>query len=166
MSGKLKASPRRWWTGRNLLVAHIAFHVFFLFAYWLSIADILTTGEIDFIEIHMGGIFAGAISNHLVLLVLLAVHTLAVATLQWRKRRQREERQVNSGLSHMTAEEKLELLLDEVAELREAVHESSVIDKSGNGARSIDVLREQNQADQDELELVEYEVEQKEMQQQ
>lgn len=164
MSRKLKGSPRRWLTAWNLLFLHLVFHVVFLFGYWLSIVDILTTGSLDFIESHMSAVLAGATSNHFVLLFLLIIHAGVIASLKWRSRRQRQGaiKQVGSQLSHLTAEEKLELLLDEVAELRESLHE-----RSGDVPASNTEFRLRDDVQQADNELIareEYSVEERAVQ--
>ena len=152
MSRKLKARPHRWLTASNLLIAHVAFHILFVFGYWSSVAASLSFSDLDFFENHLLAFLLDASSNHLVLLLVLALHTLAVVANGWWKKRQgSENRQTDSELGHLTAEEKLELLLDEVVELREGLHKREADNQNRNADLASDRLRDGSQVDMDEL---------------
>ncbi len=153
MSRKLKGSPRRWLTASNLLIAHVAFHVIFVFGYWFSVAASLNFSDLDFFENHLLAFLSNASSNHLALLLVLVIHTLAVVANGWWKQRQQggENTQIDSELGHLTAEEKLELLLDEVVELREALHEREVVNQTRDPDLASERLRDHSQVDLDEL---------------
>ena len=153
MPRKRKASPQRRLTASNLLKAHVAFHIIFVFGYWFSLAATLSFANLDFFENHLLAFLSNASTNHLALLLILAIHTLVFVAKRWWKQRQQgsENRQVDAALGHLTAEEKLELLLDEVAELRESLHErddnAPPADTGFNAGR----LRDEAQQDDDEL---------------
>lgn len=153
MSRKLKASPQRRLTASNLLIAHVVFHIIFVFVYWFALAASLSFSGPDFFENHLLAFLSNASTNHLALLLILAVHTLLVVANRWWKRRQQssENRQVDSQLSHLTAEEKLGLLLDEVAELREALHERQVVNQTVRPDLASERLRNHSQVDLDEV---------------
>ncbi|MCY3779020.1 MAG: hypothetical protein OXG78_01810 [Chloroflexi bacterium] len=158
MSRKLKASPQRWLTASNLLAAHVAFHVLFVFGYWFSVAASLSFSGTDVIQNH-GAILSDMLSNHLGLLIILVIHTGAVAANKWWGQRQHRgaNEQFDSLDDHMTAEEKLELLLDEVVELREALHEGNVNAPPVYSDFSPQGRRDDVQHEEDELiELAEY----------
>lgn len=150
MSRKYKASPRRRLTAANLLIAHVALHIIFVFGYWFTLAANLSFGELNSVENYAAAL-SNALSIHLGLLCLLLVHASAVFAKKWWVRRQHrgEDSQVDSQLSHLTAEEKLELVLDEVAELREALHERSAADHAGRTDMSLGRLREQSEDDRE-----------------
>ena len=152
MSRKLKASPRRWLTASNLLMAHLAFHIIFVFGYWFSLAANLSVSGADVIQNH-AAILSDMLSNHLGLLVVLVIHTGAVAVNKWWGQRQHRgaKQQLGSLEDHMTAEQKLELLLDEVVELREALHEGNVNAPPATTDFSSQVLADDVQHEDDEL---------------
>ncbi len=152
MSRKLKASPRRWLTASNLLIAHIAFHVIFIFGYWFSVAASLSFADLDFFENHLLAFLSNASSNHLALLLVLAIHTLLVVANGWWKKRRHgaESSQFDTELGHLSAEEKLELVLDEVVELREALHEREVVTQTRDSDLASERLREYDLEPEDE----------------
>jgi hypothetical protein len=157
MPRKRKESPQRRLTASKLLKAHVAFHIIFVFGYWFSLAATLSFVDLDFLENHLLAFLSNASSNHLALLLVLAIHTLAVVANRWWKQRQQgsENRQVDAELGHLTAEEKLELLLDEVVELRETLHErdssAPAADTGFNAVR----LRDEAQLDDDGFDALE-----------
>ena len=167
MSRKIKASPWRRLTASNLLIAHVVFHIIFVFVYWFALAASLSFSERDFFENHLLAFLSNASSNHLALLLILAAHTLVIVANRWWKRRRQssENRQVDAALGHLTAEQKLELLLDEVAELREALHERETVDHADSPDMSLNRLREQSEDDLDVLiHAEEYQAEREESQ--
>lgn len=151
MSRKLKASPRGWLTASNFLIAHLAFHIIFVFGYWFSLAASLSFSDIDFIQNH-AVILSDMLTNHLGLLIVLVVHVGAFAANSWWSQRQHRgvNQQPDSIDDHMTAEQKLELLLDEVVELREALHEHRVATQADNPDLTAGRLRDHSQVDFDE----------------
>lgn len=162
MPRKLKGSPRPWLTASNLLIAHVAFHVIFVFGYWFSVAASLSLSDLNFFENHLFDFLSNASSNHLALLLVLIIHTLVVLANRWRKQRQQAagNRQVESELGHLTAEEKLQLLLDEVAELREALHDREVVNQTRNPDLAAERLRERDKEAEDKMVLLdEYQAE-------
>ena len=152
MSRKLKGSPRRWLTASNLLIAHVAFHVIFVFGYWFSLAASLSFTELNSVENYAAAL-SNALSNHLGLLSVLVIHASAVVAKNWWGRRQHRgaNQQYDSLDDHMTAEEKLELLLDEVVDLRETLHERNVNIPPANTDFSSQRLRDDVEHDDDEL---------------
>ena len=150
MSRKAKGMPRRWFTALNLLKAHLAFHIIFVFAYWFSFAAGLSFSETDFIPNH-AAVLSDMLTNHLGLLIVLVVHTGAfIAHNWWGKRQYRaSNQQFDSIDENMTAEQKLELLLDEVVELREALHEHGVGENGSDPELESSPLRGSSHADED-----------------
>ena len=162
MSRKHKENSRRWLTASNLFIAHVALHVIFVFGYWFSVIASLSFSGVDFLENHLLAFLTDAASNHLALLLILIIHTLVFVASRWWKQRQQggEIREYNEELGHLTAEEKLELLLDEVVELREAMHEREVANQTRNPDLAAQRLRERDQEAEDEMILLdEYQVE-------
>jgi len=153
MAHKAKGMPRRWLTARNLLLTHVAFHVVFVFGYWFSVAASLSFSDLNFFENHLLALLSNASSNHLALLLLLAIHTLLVVANGWWKQRRQdsENRQIDSELGHLTAEEKLELLLDEVVELREGLHRRDALLEDAEREAVPARLHEERPAKLDEL---------------
>ena len=162
MFRKLKTSPQRRSTALNLLIAHLVFHIIFVFVYWFALA-----ASLSFAELSSAGDYAAAISNaltnHLGLLCLLVVHASAVFAKKYWKRRQQnsENKQVDSALGHLTDEQKLELLLDEVAELREALHERDGSAPRAGTDFSAGRLRDEVQQDNESITLEEYRLKEK-----
>ncbi len=152
MSRKLKGSPRRWLTASNLLIAHLAFHVIFIFGYWFSVAASLSFADLDFFENHLLAFLSNASSNHLALLLVLAIHTLVVVANGWWKKRRHGavSSQFDTELGHLSAEEKLELVLDEVVELREVVSQTRNSDLASERLREHDLEPEDETLLQDE----------------
>lgn len=166
MSRKLKASPQRWLTASNLLIAHVALHIIFVFGYWFSLAARLSFSGADVIQNH-AAILSDMLSIHLGLLIVLVIHTGAVAANKWWGQRQHRgaNQQFYSLDDHMTAEQKLELLLDEVVELRETLHERNVNAPPANTDFSSHRLRDDVQHDDEELiALEEYRLREKALQ--
>lgn len=162
MSRKHKGNSRRWLTASNLLIAHVAFHVIFIFGYWFSVVASLSFSGVDFLENHLLAFLTDAASNHLALLLMLIIHTLVFVANRWWKQRQEggEIRQYSEELGHLTAEEKLELLLDEVVELRETLHDRDVVNQSRSPDLAAQRLRERDQESEHEMILLdEYQVE-------
>ncbi len=162
MSRKPKGNTRRWLTASNLLVAHVVFHVIFVFGYWFSVIASLSFSGVDFLENHLLAFLTDAASNHLALLLILIIHAIVFVANRWRKQRQQggEIRQYNEELGRLTAEEKLELLLDEVVELREALHDREVVNQTRNPDLAAQRLRERDQEAENEMILhEEYQVE-------
>ncbi len=153
MSRKLKGGSRRWLTASNLLIAHVVFHILFVFGYWFAVAASLSFSGPGFFENHLLAFLSNASSNHLALLLVLGIHTLVLVANRWWKRRQRggENRQIESELGHLTAEEKLELLLDEVVELREAMHDREDANRTRNPEMAAGRLREQDHETVDDI---------------
>ena len=130
----------------------------------MIIGATLSFSDLDFIENHLQSYLSNALSNHLALLLVLGFHTVIFIAYRWWKQRQQtsENRQISSELGHLTAEEKLELLLDEVVELREALHERRVVEQTVNHELSSGRPREHNHDETDEMILQEeYQAEQK-----
>lgn len=152
MSRKAKGMPRRWSTASNLLMAHLAFHIVFVFGYWFSLGASLSVAESNVIQNH-AAVLSGMLTNHLALLIVLVVHIGAVVANNWRRKRQHSvaNQQFESVDDHMTAEQKLELLLDEVVELREALYERGDDERVGYPEQKLDRLRGRNQADEDAM---------------
>lgn len=163
MSRKPKGNTRRWLAASNLFIAHVALHVIFVFGYWFSVIASLSFSGVDFLENHLLAFLTDAASNHLALLLILIIHTLVFVANRWWKQRQRggEIRQYNEELGHLTAEEKLELLLDEMVELREAMHERGVANHTRSPDLAAQRLRERDKKEaEDEMILPEeYQVE-------
>ncbi|MCY4063156.1 MAG: hypothetical protein OXG53_12360 [Chloroflexi bacterium] len=143
-------------TASNLLVAHVAFHVIFVFGYWFSVIASLSFSGLDFLENHLLAFLTDAASNHLALLLVLIIHTLVFVANRWRKQRKQggEISQYNEEFGHLTAEEKLELLLDEVVELREAMHDREVVNQTRNPDLAAQRLRERDQEAEEEMILL------------
>lgn len=152
MSQKLKASPHRWLTASNLLMAHLAFHIIFVFGYWFSFAARLSFSNTDVIQNHPA-ILSDMLTNQLGLLIVLVIHIAAVvANNCWGQGRHRgASKQPDSIDDHMTTEGKLELLLDEVVELREALHKHKVVERAENPGLASGRLRDHNQVDLNEM---------------
>lgn len=152
MAQKRKASPHRWWKASNLLRAHIVFHIIFVFGYWFSLAARLSFSGSDVIQNH-AAVLSDMLTNHLGLLIVLAIHFGAVVFNNWWGQRQdrRANQQFGAIDEHMGAERKLELLLDEVVELREALHEQRVVERADNPDLAGDRLRDHDQVDIDEM---------------
>lgn len=152
MSRKLKASQRRWLTASNFLIAHLAFHITFVFAYWFSLAARLSFSDTGFIQNH-AVILSDMLTNHLGLLIVLIVHIGAVVANNWWGQRQHRgaSQQQDFIDDHMTAGQKLELLLDEVVDLREALHEHRGAARADNPDLTSGRLRDHSQVDFDEM---------------
>lgn len=152
MPRKAKGTPRPWLTASNLLIAHLAFHVIFVFGYWFSLAAGLSFSNTDIFQNH-AAVLSDMLTNHLGLLIVLVIHAGAVVASKWWGRRQQRaaNQQLDSIDDHMTAEQKLELLLDEVVDLREALHEQGVVEQDGNPDLTTDRPRGQSQTDLDAM---------------
>lgn len=162
MSRKLKASPQRRSTASNLLIAHVVFHIVFVFLYWFALAASLSFAELSSADNYAVAI-SDALTNHLGLLSLLAVHASAVFAKKWWNRRQQssEYRRVDAAFGHLTAEQKLELLLDEVAEWREAKHERDGNAPSADTDFDAGRLRDEAQLESELITLEEYRLKEK-----
>lgn len=152
MSRKAKRMPRRWLTASNLLKAHLTFHIVFVFGYWFSLAARLSFSETGVIPNH-AAVMSEMLTNHLGLLIVLVIHmAVFVARRWWAKRQHRAADQHYVSIdNHMSAEQKLELLLDEVAELREALHEHSAVENLDHREPASRPLRVQSHADEDAM---------------
>lgn len=93
------------------------------------------------------------LTNHLGLLIVLVIHIGAVVANNWWGHRQYRgaKQQSDSIADHMTAEQKLELLLDEVVELREALHEHRIVEQADNPDLASRRLHDLSQVDLDEM---------------
>lgn len=152
MSRKAKGKPRRWLAASNLLKAHLAFHIVFVFGYWFSLAASLSFSETGAFPNH-AAVLSEMLTNHLGLLIVLVIHMAVFVASRWWGKRQHHvaKEQYVSMDDHMTAEQKLELLLDEVAELREAIHEHSAVENLNHREPASRPLRVQSHADEDAM---------------
>lgn len=152
MSRKLKASPHQLLTASHLLIAHLAFHIIFVFGYWFSFAARLSFSNSDFIQNH-AAILSDMLTNHLGLLIVLVIHIGAVVANNWwaQRRHHAINQQPDSLDDHMNAEQKLELLLDEVVELREALHGHKVVGQADIPDLTSGRQRGRSQVDLDDM---------------